>query len=112
MPTASRSYVPLHPVQYKSWTEENMSRAISAVVQDGVAIRKAVELYSVPKSTLGDRITGRMLPGSKSGPATYLTAQEEKERTTFLCCSATTEYGRTRIEVIAIVERILSSRGI
>ena len=42
----------------------------------------------------------------------YLTAQEEKELTTFLCRAAAIGYGRMRSEVIAIVERILSSRGI
>jgi hypothetical protein len=52
------SHVPLRPVQYKSWSEENMSKAITAVVQDDVSVRKAAELYNVPKSTLGDRITG------------------------------------------------------
>ena len=112
MPTASHSHVPLRPVQYKSWSEENMSKAISAVVRDEIAVRKAAELYNVPKSTLGDRITGRVLPGSTSGPATYLTAQEEKELATFLCRSAAIGYGRTRSEVMAIVERILASRGI
>ena len=112
MPTASHSHVPLRPVQYKSWSEENMSIAISAVVQDSITVRKAAELYNVPKSTLGDRITGRVLPGSTSGPATYLTAQEEKELATFLCRSAAIGYGRTRSEVMAIVERILASRGI
>ena len=90
MSTASHSHVPLRPVQYKSWSEENMSKAISAVVQ---AVRKAAALYNVPKSTLGDRITGRVLPGSTSGPATYLTAQEEKELATFLCRSAAIGYG-------------------
>ena len=112
IPTTSLSHVPLRPVNYKSWTEENMSRAISAVIQDGIAVRKAAELYNVPKSTLSDRITGRVLPGSKSGPATYLTTQEEKELVTFLCRSAAIGYGRTRSEVIAIVERIISSRGV
>ena len=112
MSTASHSHVPLRPVQYKSWSEENMSKAISAVVQDEIAVRKAAALYNVPKSTLGDRITGRVLPGSTSGPATYLTAQEEKELATFLCRSAAIGYGRTRSEVMAIVERILASRGI
>ena len=112
VPKASYSNVLLRPVQYKSWSEENMTRAITAVVKDGVSIRKAAELYNVPKSTLGDRISGRVLPGSTSGPSTYLSAQEEKELTTFLCRSAAIGYGRTRKEVIAIVERVLSSRGV
>ena len=111
--TETKSYapIPLRPAKYKSWTEDNMARAITAVL-DGVSIRSASELYNVPKSTLGDRISGRVLPGSKSGPQPYLSEQEENELATFLCRSAAIGYGRTRSEVISIVERILLSRGI
>ena len=36
-------------------------------------------MYSVPKSTLGDHISGRVLPGRTSGPALYLSREEEEE---------------------------------
>ena len=45
-----------------------MTRAVSAVVMCGISIRKAATMYGMPRSTLGDRITGRVLEGSKSGP--------------------------------------------
>lgn len=64
------------------------------------------------KTTLGDRISGRVLPGSKSGPQPYLSEQDANELATFLCLSAAIGYGRTRSEVIATVELILLSRGI
>lgn len=110
--TEAKSYasIPLRPVQYKSWNEDNMSKAITAVL-DGVSIQRASEIY-VPKSTLGDKISGRVLPGSRSGPQPYLSEQKEKELVTFLCRSAAIGYSRTRSKVIAIVERILLSRGI
>ena len=38
--------------------------AIKAVVDDGMSIRGAAEYYGVPKSTLGDRISGHVLPGA------------------------------------------------
>ena len=102
----------LRPHNYKAWTGEAMRNAMRAVIDDGVAIRKASEMFNIPKSTLGDRISGRVLPGTKSGPSPYLSYEEEVELATFLCRSAEVGYGRTRKEVIAIVERILLERGI
>lgn len=70
--------------EYKQWTEERMALAMDAVVKDGLSVRKAAEEYGVPKSTLGDRISGRILPGAISGPGKYLTHQEEEELVCFL----------------------------
>ena len=54
-----------------------MTSAIKAIFEDGMSVRGAAEYYGVAKSTLGDRISGRVLPGAKSGPSTYLTFEEE-----------------------------------
>ena len=100
------------PSQYKSWSPESMKQAIKAVVEHGMNVRSAAELYNVPKSTLGDRLSGRVLPGATSGPSSYLTSEEEWELVTLLCRTAAIGYGWCRKEVIAIVERILSSHGV
>ena len=86
--------------------------ALKAVIEDGISVRDAADRYGVPRSTLGDRVSGRVLPGATSGPPTYLTREEEEELVTFLCRTAVIGHGRTRQEVIAIVERVLNSRGI
>ncbi len=101
---------PLRPAQYKDWSRESMLAAMKAVIEDGMSVRRAAELHQVPKSTLGDRISGRVLSGATSGPPSYLTSVEEEELVTFLCRVAQIGHGRTRQEVIAIVERVLSSR--
>ena len=100
------------PSKYKTWSAESMQKAMVAVIEGGVSVRQAAKMYDVPKSTLGDRKSGRVLPGSRSGPPSYLSIEEEKELVVFLCRSAAIGYGRTRNEVIAIIERLLSSRGI
>ena len=51
---------------------------------DHLAIRCAAEEYDVPRSTLGDRISGRVAPGSTSAPPKYLSTQEEEELVQFL----------------------------
>ena len=58
-----------------------MDKAINAV--QGMSIRRASEHYAIPKSTLGDVISGRVLPGSTSGPRHYLNDEEEEELVTF-----------------------------
>jgi len=40
-----------------------MALAVDAVMKDGLSVRRAVKVYNVPKSTLGDHISGRVLPG-------------------------------------------------
>ncbi len=89
-----------------------MLAAMKAVIEDGSSVRQAADKYHVPKSTLGDRISGRVLPGATSGPASYLSTEEEQELVLFLCRVAAIGHGRTRQEVMAIVERVLCSRGI
>ena len=39
---------------YKEWNEDSMIRAVDAVLNKGLSIRRAAELYSIPKSTLSD----------------------------------------------------------
>jgi len=65
----------------------------------------------VPKSTLSDRVTGRVLPGALSGPGRYLRDQEEDELVHFLLQCASIGYPRSRQEVIAIVQRLCDQRG-
>ena len=100
------------PVSYKSWSEESMSMALKAVLEQGLSVRRAAEDYGVPKSTLGDRVSGRVLPGAVSGPSRYLDDEEEKELAHFICRCASIGYAKTRSEVFAIVERTLSSREV
>ena len=37
------------------------------------------EEYNVPRTTLKDRLAGRVKHGAKSGPGSYLTSSEETE---------------------------------
>ena len=109
--SASLQLNSLRPAKYKEWSEERMKLAMQAVLEKDVSIRTAAEIYRVPKSTLGDRISGRVLPGKTSGPARYLSQREEEELVTFLCRTSSIGYGRCRKEVISLVERILLARG-
>ncbi len=75
-----------------------------------LSVRRAAQQYNVPRSTLGDRTSGRVQPGAVSGPPKYLTSTEE-ELATFLCRCEVIGYARLKAEVIALVQHVLESRN-
>ena len=67
--------------------------------------------HGVPRTTLKDRLSGRVIHGTNIGPKPYLTQEEEKQLVQFLvnCCKM--GYGKTRGEVLKIVEAIMKKKG-
>ena len=63
----------VRPVSYKYWDPLDMEQAMAAVEQTGTSIREAAKMFSVPPSTLYDRVSGKVSHGKKSGPIPYLT---------------------------------------
>nr|XP_020491160.1 tigger transposable element-derived protein 6-like [Labrus bergylta]XP_029133493.1 tigger transposable element-derived protein 6-like [Labrus bergylta] len=61
----------------KKWTEESMERALIEVKSGRCTVRQAAKQFGVPKSSLGDRVSGRVTPGSRSGPAQLITSADE-----------------------------------
>jgi len=48
-------------------------------VEKGESVRRAAEMFNVPKSTLHDHVTGKVMFGARSGPDPYLSMEEEEE---------------------------------
>ncbi len=84
-----------------------MERALDAVIHQGVGVSRAAANYGIPKTTLYDNATGRVLPGSRSGPRTYFTVEEEALLVCFLIKSAEIGYPYTRLQVLSLVETML-----
>lgn len=85
------------PQSYKLWTDDRMTKALMAVAE-GSSVRRAAEEYGVPRSTLHDRVNGRVIHGSKSGPRKYLTSLEEEQLVAHLKNCASIGYGKSRKE--------------
>ena len=49
-----------------------------------MSVQRAAEEYNVPKSTLHDYLTGKVMFESVSGPTKYLSDVEEEELVQFL----------------------------
>ena len=67
-------------------------------------------MFDIPRSTLYDRISGRVEFGARSGPARYLNDQEEKELVRFLIGCAKIGYAKTRKQVLGIVRTIVANK--
>ena len=87
-----------------------MTHAYQSVLRDGLSIRRAAEEFNVPRTTLEDRVSGKVQDGSRSGRARYLTDSEESELVKFLINCAKVGYPRKRTEVIAMVQQICDTR--
>lgn len=100
------------PKQYKEWPDDEMSKALKAVMIEGMSVQKAAEMYSVPKSTLGDKVSGRTHDGT-SHSSRYLSDDEEEELAiaSYNIGCASIGYPKTVKEILARVQRMLSVRG-
>ena len=95
------------PEQYKLWEKETVNLACDAVVNKDMSIRRAEAEYGIPKSTIHDRVIGRVRVGAVSGPQRYLSDREEAELVRFLLGCARVGYAHTRKQIVAIVQSYL-----
>ena len=79
---------------------------------EGQAVRRVALNYGIPKSTLHDRISGKVTPGAKSGPPAYLSPEEEDELVSFLNDCSSMCYARSKKQTIALVQRVVESKGL
>ena len=88
-----------------------MQAALKAV-EEGESISKAARDHGIPKTTLFDHTSGRVAHGTKPGPRPYLNSEEEKELATYLKHCAKVGYGRTRRDVLGLVQTAASDKGV
>ncbi len=108
-PALAKSITVGRPGRYKSWTDDSLQRACDAV-HEGMGIRRAAEEYAIPRSTLHDYISGRVIFGSKSGPKPYLSSIEEEELVNFLGGMASLGYSRTVKQIVDIVQLVVDQK--
>ena len=96
----------------KQWTDKSMEAALEAVRKGTVSANRAAQLHGVPRSTLRDRLTGRVAHGTNPGPAKYLNNEEEHALADHLIQAAESGYGKTRKQVKAIVENVAREKNI
>ena len=101
---------PRKPSKRKCWDNDQMVAAMTAV-KGGSHIKRAAEEHGVPVSTLHDRISGRIVCGTKPGPKPYLSNTEKDELSSFLKLCSNVGYGRTRSDVMGIARSVAAEKG-
>jgi hypothetical protein len=87
-----------------------MVAAVEAVEHGKLSLRRAAEEYGIPKSTLQDRVSGKVGMDARSGRR-LLSEYEEKKLVEFLIGCASVGYAKSRKEVLILVQHILSQHG-
>ena len=64
-----------------------MTGAMNALTDGLFGINKPPDEFGVPRTTLKDRHSGKVVHGTKSGPTLYLSGEEEDELAKFLLTS-------------------------
>ena len=88
-----------------------MVKAIDAV-RRGCTIKRAAVEHGIPRTTLQDRISGKVQHGIRPGPKPYLSEAEEGELVEFLEVVVEVGYRKTRKQVMNIAESTARDKGI
>ena len=96
----------------KNWLEESIKAALEAV-KEGQSISQAARDHGVPKTTLYNRVRGRVYSSlQQTWPQPYLSGQDESELGLYLKHCARVGYGKTRRDALSIVQNAASEKGV
>ena len=96
-------------VKRLQWSDDSM---LAAMKNGSISINKAAVLHGVPRTTLKDRLSGKVLHGTKPGPKCYLTCNEEHDLAEYLVEAAAIGYGKTRRQVLSIAGQVAKEKGL
>lgn len=89
------------------YSEQSLASALEAV-KNGTSIRSASREFGVPKTTIQDRISGRIKEGPrKMGPQTVLSLEEESILVKWLKQLATTGFPQKKTDLQNAVQKII-----
>ena len=77
---------------YNRWEEDAIEKALQAV-KSGTSVRKAADKFCVPKSSLYDRVSGKVISGSKIGRQPELHSAMERDIVKSAKTAATMGFG-------------------
>ena len=88
-----------------------MLTAIATFRAGGISFRKCADQFNAPKSTLRDRITGRVVHSTKNGPETKLSAEDENKLAAYLIDTSRQGYGKSKEIIMFMATQIAVKRG-
>ena len=101
------------PGKYRTWADndQKLNRAVESVIGGQFSLRRAAEEFNVPRSTLHDHVTGKVVSTGHGGQPKYLTVAEEEELEEFLVGCASVGFARSRQQVLQLVQEVVNRKG-
>ena len=103
-------FISQRPPTYGGYSAVSMEKAYEAVTAGKMSVQKAAEEYGIPKSTLHDRVSGKVALKARSGRKKLLNDAEEASLIEFLVGCASIGYAKSRCDVLAIAQQIARTR--
>jgi len=100
------------PTKLCQWNDKSMVNALDMVASGKMGVNRAVLEFGVLRTTLKDRVAGRVVHSYNMGLKPYLNYEEEKELVEFLINCSKMGYGRMRQDVMKLVERGIIKKGL
>ena len=100
------------PGKYRTWADndQKLNRAVESVIGGQFSLRRAAKEFNVPRSTLHDHITGKVVSTGHGGQPKYLTIAEEEELEEFLVGCASVGFARSRQQVLQLVQEVVNRK--
>ena len=96
---------------YRQYDPVSLASALEAVRGGSMSQRAAARAFCVPKTTLADKLAGRVPDVAQSGPQTVLTSAEESVLVEYVNLMARIGFPIKRQELSSEVKKILDIDG-
>ncbi|XP_022826400.1 uncharacterized protein LOC111356328 [Spodoptera litura] len=93
------------------YTQETLERAVTAIAKGEITINKASNVFSIPKSTLHNKLTNKVPLQRKMGPPSELTVDEEAKIAEWIVNKAKLGFPMHPEEVFDTVENFLTANN-
>jgi len=98
--------------KYKcSYNQSDLDQALSLLREKRMSVRAASRQFNIPKTTLLDKLHGRVADNAKAGRPTVLTHSEEVELVDWVVKMCKIGYGKTKQELLLTVKKMLDFEG-
>lgn len=97
-----KKYIPEKRGKYSKYDQDKIQNAVAAV-RGGMSLRKAEQKFCIPKSTINDRIKGKVSMDAKSGRSPYISKEIENEIVTKATSSAAKGFGVSKRQLLTKV---------
>ena len=91
----------------KPYTQNAVDKALEDI-QNGVSVRKAAEVYGVPRSTLQAKNTFQIPVEARRGPSSYLRADEEQVLVSWILWCGKRGFPITKSQLLSAVQSLVA----